>query len=488
MTAFLMTPIQARLKLITMMAVILASTASMVSYANDGADVLKPSGSERYTGAPITLEFQDMPVRAVLDVLADFTHQNIVADDSVTGNISLRLNAVPWDQALAMILKMRGLNAVQEGNVLMISSRSISSTAANQPLDTAYIPLYYANAEEVRDLIIGKKTEHASSVTQSNSRREPLQIPTKNDNEQDVTTTTIEYGSLLSPRGTVTIDKRTNMLIVQDVAGSVANIKEIIQRIDVAVSQVMIEARIVTANESFGRQLGVNFGLSGQSGNLQYAGSGASLWSMRNQGMAAGSFGAASNAINLGVANPMGRIALGLLNLPNSILDLELSAMQAESRGEIISTPKVLTADKQMARIASGIHIPYQEQTQQGGTAVTFKEAALVLEVTPNITPDGKIALKLSIKNGNPVAQYGQIAIQEDVIETNVLIDHGQTVVLGGIYRENRQAGDNKVPVLGEIPVLGRLFRHDSDTKDKSELLIFITPTLVADTPKTPNK
>lgn len=197
---------------------------------------------------------------------------------------------------------------------------------------------------------------------------------------------------------------------------------------------------------------------------------------MRQDGMIAGN---AESNVNLGVDNAMGRLAFGLLNLPDAILDLELSAMQAENQGEVISTPKVLTADKQTARISSGVQIPYQETTYSGATTTSFKEAMLLLEATPSITPDGKISLKLTIKNGNPVATLGSIAIQEDAIETNVIVEDGQTVVLGGIYRQSQQDGANKVPGLGNVPVLGRLFRHDHTANDKSELLIFITPKLV---------
>ncbi|WP_259454904.1 hypothetical protein [Moraxella catarrhalis] len=195
--------------------------------------------------------------------------------------------------------------------------------------------------------------------------------------------------------------------------------------------------------------------------------------------MAAGGHQNSHLNVDLGVDNAMGRIAFGLLNLPDIILDLELSAMQAENQGEVISTPKVLTADKQTARISSGLQIPYQETTHSGASTTKFKEASLILEATPNITPDGKIGLKLNIKNGNPVPTLGHIAIQEDAIETNVIIEDGQTVVLGGIYRTSQNEGANKVPRLGDMPVLGRLFRHDSKAHDKSELLIFITPKLV---------
>ncbi|VEG12785.1 type IV pilus secretin PilQ [Moraxella cuniculi] len=446
-----------------LMAGILATTAWAEQTKNPSQQT-----QEIYQGKPISLEFADIPVRAVFDILASFTGINIITDDSVTGNISIRLTNIAWDQAFDIIVQMQNLSVLKTGNVWIISSKSIKS---NQPVLTQYIRLHYAQAEEVAALIRGEKIERSN--LNSARRGEVLRInPSRvQRSEIDETTTITERGTLLSERGTVTIDKRTNTLIIQDVAASIENIKALIANIDVAVDQVMIEARIVSANESFGRQLGISLGAKGQLGNVRYAGSRASLWSADST--------ATGTNVNLGVGDAMGRIAFGLLNLPQAVLDLELSAMQAQNAGELISTPKVLTADKQTARISSGVQIPYQETTSSGATATTFKEASLILEVTPSITPDGKVALRLSIKNGNPVATLGRVAIQEDAIETNVIVENGQTVVLGGIYRQNSQNGTNKVPKLGDVPVLGRLFRHDSKSQEKSELLIFITPTLL---------
>ncbi|WP_114800780.1 type IV pilus secretin PilQ [Moraxella canis] len=430
-----------------------------------------------YTGKPISLEFADIPVRAVFDILAGFTGINIITDDSVTGNMTIRLTNIPWDQAFDVILQTRNLSVLKHGNVWLISSKSIQS---NQPTTTEYIRLHYALADDVATLIMGEKTQRGN-VNRTNQREVIYpEVPLSRvyDTQTDDIITTIERGTLLSERGTVTVDKRTNTLIIQDVPASVANIKALIERIDIPVEQVMIEARIVSANENFGKQLGVSFGARGQIGKVHYGGSQASLWTMRQEGVAAGYQKNHLN-VDLGVDNAMGRIAFGLLNLPDVILDLELSAMQAENQGEVISTPKVLTADKQTARISSGLQIPYQETTHSGASTTRFKEASLILEATPNITPDGKIGLKLNIKNGNPVATLGNIAIQEDAIETNVIVEDGQTVVLGGIYRTSQNEGANKVPGLGDAPVLGRLFRHDSKAREKSELLIFITPKLV---------
>lgn len=436
------------------------------------------TAEQHYTGKPISLEFADIPVRAVFDILAGFTGINIITDDSVTGSMTIRLMNIPWDQAFDVILQTQNLSVLKHGNVWLISSKSIQS---NQPTTTEYIRLNYALADDVATLIMGEKTQRGN-VNRTNHRdviypEAPLSRVYNTQTDELITTAV--RGTLLSERGTVTVDKRTNTLIIQDVPASVTNIKALIERIDIPVEQVMIEARIVSANENFGRKLGASFGARGQIGKVHYGGSQASLWTMRQEGVAAGNYQKNHLNVDLGVDKAMGRIAFGLLNLPDMILDLELSAMQAENQGEVISTPKVLTADKQTARISSGLQIPYQETTHSGASTTKFKEASLILEATPNITPDGKIGLKLNIKNGNPVPTLGHIAIQEDAIETNVIIEDGQTVVLGGIYRTSQNEGANKVPRLGDVPVLGRLFRHDSKVRDKSELLIFITPKLV---------
>ncbi|MFB6348875.1 type IV pilus secretin PilQ [Moraxella sp. ZJ142] len=435
-----------------------------------------PNAAAIYTGKPISLEFADIPVRAVLDILADFTGINIIADDSVTGNMTIRLTNVPWDQALDVILQTRNLSIVKNGSVWLISSKTIQ---ANQPITTEYIRLHYALADEVATLIMGEKTQRGNTSRSSRTDAIRTVSPLMKYSQNEEVVTTIERGTLLSERGTVTVDKRTNTLIVQDVPASIANIKALIERIDIPVEQVMIEARIVSASESFGRQLGISFGAAGQIGKVQYSGASASLWSPQQDGTLTANYQNRHLNVDLGVKNAMGRIAFGLLNLPDAILDLELSAMQAQNKGEVISSPKVLTADKQTARISSGLQIPYQETTHSGAAATSFKEASLVLEATPNITPDGKITLKLNIKNGNPVTTLGNTAIQEDAIETNVIVENGQTVVLGGIYRQSQNDAANKVPVFGDVPILGRLFRHDTKGREKSELLIFITPKLV---------
>ncbi|WP_432480859.1 type IV pilus secretin PilQ [Moraxella sp. ZY200743] len=413
-----------------------------------------PQGSDR-----ISVAFQDMPVRAVLDVLAHAGGANIVASDGVIGNMTLRLNNVPWTQALDIVVETKHLIKQEKDGVIIISSptelaqvtqkNTLAKRQAEQylPLDTQYIRVNYADAKNLLAL-----------------------ITYKSDGENKE--------GMLSARGVANVDTRTNTLVIKDIKDNIEQIQALVERLDVPVKQVMIEARIVSANDGFSRELGVNFGVLSHGNHLQIGSSYNTLWDLRRTG---GSTAIRPDnlSVNLGAPNPVGRIAFGLVNLPDALLDLELSAMQADQRGEVISTPKVLTADKQTARISSGMQIAYEEETSSGATNVVFKEAALVLEATPTITPDGKITLKLNVKNGTPVSNLGAIAIQEDSLETNVIVDDGQTVVLGGIYRQNNQHGVTKVPFFGDLPIVGRLFRQDNRRDNKEELLIFVTPRLM---------
>lgn len=438
-----------------------------------------------YKGQPLSMEFQDVSVRSVLDVLAQFTDMNIVATDSVVGNITLRLVNVPWDQALDIILKSKGLGKRENNNVIwvapaqQIADQELKELEAKKkvrefsPLRTEYIRLSYAKAPSVLTLI-SQGRNSGSSSNRENS------------------------GTLLSERGTVTVDERTNTLIVKDTTESIANIRALVKKIDIPVKQVMIEARIVSASDTFSKELGVRWGIlsngAANNRNLLVGGSNETLWNLKE-------FDIESTTVNgrtvnypkytisrpdnlnvdLGVANPAGRIAFGLLTMSDLMLDLELSAMQADNRGEVISSPKVLTADKQTAKVSSGTQIPYQEAAASGATSTSFKEAALSLEVTPNITPDGKIGLELDIKNGSPTIVNGQVAIKEDAVNTNVIVEDGQTVVLGGVFKNTVANGVQKVPFLGDLPFIGRAFRNDLRTNNKEELLIFITPKLIND-------
>ena len=443
----------------------------------------EPTIEERtYSGAPLSLEFQDVSVRTILEVLAQHTNTNIVASDSVSGNITLRLINVPWDQALDIILKSKNLDKRVNGNVIWVApaaelaKQESDELKAQQekkvldPLRTEYIRLNYAKAENVRTLIeAGRATSDRSSGNTS----------------------------LLTDRGTVTIDTRTNTLIVKDTAETISNIRDLISKIDIAVKQVMIEARIVSATDTFSKEIGVKWGILSQGAasnrNLLVGGNLSTIDSLKTYTTATNADGttypvysgltAANNlSVNLGAANPAGSIAFGLLSISDLLLDLELSAMQADNKGEVISSPKVLTADKQTAKIMSGTQIPYQEASASGATSTSFIEAALSLEVTPNITPEGRIGLDLSIENGSPTIINGATAVSKDSIKTNVVVDDGQTVVLGGVFKNTLGNDVTKIPFLGDLPYVDRFFKRTSKSNNKQELLIFVTPKLVNDT------
>lgn len=444
----------------------------------------EPTIEERtYSGAPLSLEFQDVSVRTILEVLAQHTNTNIVASDSVSGNITLRLINVPWDQALDIILKSKNLDKRVNGNVIWVApAAELAKQEADElkaqqekkvldPLRTEYIRLNYAKAENVRTLIeAGRATSDRSSGS----------------------------SSLLTDRGTVTIDNRTNTLIVKDTAETISNIRDLISKIDIAVKQVMIEARIVSASDAFTKELGVKWGILSQGAasnrNLLVGGKLSTIDKLKTYTTATNADGttypvysgltAANNlSVNLGVNNAAaGSIAFGLLSISDLLLDLELSAMQADNKGEVISSPKVLTSDKQTAKIMSGTQIPYQEASASGATSTSFKNAALSLEVTPNITPEGKIGLELLIENGTPNYSTNPVSIDKDSINTSVVVDDGQTVVLGGIFKNILGNNVTKVPFLGDLPYVDRFFKRTSKTNNKQELLIFVTPKLVNDT------
>ncbi|STZ63505.1 Type IV pilus biogenesis and competence protein pilQ precursor [Moraxella lacunata] len=414
-----------------------------------------------YTGEPLSMEFQDVSVRTVLDVLGQFTENNIVAADNVQGNITLRLINVPWDQALDIILKSKNLGQRKNGNVILVApaeelaAREIKELEDAkkvdelEPIRQEHIRLNYAKAEDIHGLL-----DKVGSSSGSNNNR----------------------NSLLSPRGNATFDGRTNTIIINDTARSIANVRQLIEAIDIPVKQVMIEARIVNASDTFSKQLGVRWGFN-RTGN-EFDIRGMNGLSSSNTESRFGNF-----AVDLGVTAATSGISLGLLNIDNYALGLELSAMQADNKGEIISSPKVLTSDKQPARISSGVEIPYQEASASGATTVSFKEAALVLSATPNITPEGKIGLDLEITNsadsGGRV--LGVPILNTDEIKTNVILEDGQTVVLGGVFKNTIGNNQSKVPFLGDLPGVGRLFRNNVRLNNKEELLIFVTPRIVND-------
>ena len=432
-----------------------------------------------YTGERLSLNFQDIEVRAVLQLIADFTGLNMVTSDAVSGNVTLRLKNVPWDQALDIILKSRGLGMRQTGNVVMIApqeeltARERVELEANQqieelaPLRTEFIQVNYASASDLSGLI------------QSGENK------------------------LTSERGTVSIDQRTNTLIVQDVATSLQAIRELIIKLDVPVRQVLIESRIVNADESFAKDIGVRFGYSKSTKQTQdtraVIGANPSQPFVELGGGKAGNvdFGAlttnfgADTTDNLIVslpATPADAAALGLAigKVGSYLLQLELSALIAEGRGEDIASPRVITANQTEAVIESGVQIPFQEASSSGATSVSFQDAVLSLRVTPHITPDDRVIMDLQVNQDtvSGTTVLGVPAINTRSVTTQVLVANGETVVLGGVYTSSDRKTIDRIPFFGDLPYVGFLFKRTDIDKKKDELLIFITPKILKDTLK----
>lgn len=439
----------------------------------------------QYTGEKLSLNFQNIEVRALLQLIADFSDFNLVASDAVNGSITLRLKNVPWDQALDIILKAKGLDKRVDGNVLMvapaaeIAERERLQVEANKqlqelaPLRTEYIRIRYADARKLFDLFDDDNRGGGGSSSNDNAT-----------------------GSILSARGNAIVDERTNTIILTDTEDKIAEFRRIVQQIDIPVRQVEIEARIVVANTDFRKQLGARWGVAALrkhgSSQLEIAGQRTALDSQPGNpieffGPTGGTLDLEETlAVDLGVANPTGSIALGLLR-NNTFLDLELSALQSDGYGEIISQPKVITSDKKKATIKSGTEVPYQQASSAGNTNVQFKDAVLKLEVTPLITPDNRIVMTLTVAQDSigqfvPSGNGGQVpTIDTTNVETEALVGDGQTLVLGGIFKMESLDSIEKVPVLGDLPGVGRLFRHTSKDQTKQEILIFITPKILSD-------
>ena len=448
---------------------------------------LKPKAANTYTGKKISLDFQDIEVRRVLQLLADFTEINMVAADTVQGNITLRLKDVPWDQALDIILKTKNLDKRRNGSVIWIApvaelikseeeeAKAIAQSIKLAPIQTEYIKLSYTKAADILKLLEESRDgKGATSNRTANSDSLALE-------------------SLLSSRGSAVADVRTNTLIINDTALNIDKVRKMIDLLDIAVKQVMVEARIVRASTDFTKEMGVKWGILSQGVNsnssLLVGGSDTTLWDLKTPDDEGKYTIQRPDNLNvdLGVTTPgASSIAFGLISLSDFMLDLELSALQADGYGEVISTPKVLTADKQPAQVASGTQIPYQSSEGSGVNVVSkteFIDATLSLDVTPSITPDGKIQMMLKIKNdsvGTPTPT-GQYTINKNEINTNVLVENGETVVLGGIFEQLTSTSQTKVPFFGDLPYVGRLFRKDAKTDKKSELLIFVTPRIVND-------
>lgn len=448
-----------------------------------------------YSGDRVTFNFQDIAARSLIQLIADVAGLNIVVSDSVNGNVTLRLNDVPWDQALDLVLDTQNLDKRQNGNVIWvapageIAAREQQLLQAQQdkvqlePLRTAIVSVSYAQASELADLI------QAASETG-------------------------EDRGLLSSRGSVSVDERTNTLLLTDTSNRLEDIRALIDELDRPVRQVLIESRIVIANDDFTHQLGVRFGVTGtgedangsvfttsgtinatdQQNNLALRNrlangrGGSSLPNfvddpINGNGIIAPSLDNRLN-VNLPVTNAAGSLGFSVL-AADYLLDLELSALETEGRGEVVSTPRVVTANQAEAFIQQGVEIPFEQSTSSGATSIQFREAVLELRATPLITPDNRVQLTLSVKQDTvgeifPTAQGGAVpSIDTTELSTRVLVENGQTIVLGGIFQEETIYSNEKVPLLGDVPILGALFRRRSNTNDKNELLIFITPTIL---------
>ncbi|WP_248842245.1 type IV pilus secretin PilQ [Vibrio nereis] len=411
-------------------------------------------------GKKISINFQDIPVRNVLQLIADYNDFNLVVSDSVSGNLTLRLDGVPWQQVLDIILQVKGLDKRVEGNVVLVAPKEELDLREKQLLEKSRME------EELGDLnseIIKVKFAKASEIAEMIGGEGAV--------------------SMLSERGSLSVDERTNALLIRDLKENINVIREIVDTLDIAVKQVQIEARIVTVSEGNLDELGVRWGFSSQNGSTTAGGSiegnrlysdgvDASIDDFLNVNLAAASSNASS------IAFSVAKLGSDLL------LDLELSALQRESKAEVISSPRLITTNKKPAYIEQGTEIPYLESSSSGATSIAFKKAVLSLKVTPQITPDNRLVLDLSVTQDRPgeVVKTGNgeaVAIKTQRIGTQVLVDNGETVVLGGIFQHNVTDTVDKVPLLGDIPLLGALFRRSYQQMGKSELLIFVTPKVV---------
>ncbi len=438
-----------------------------------------------YTGERLSLNFQDIPVRAVLQLIADFTSLNVVVSDSVDGNLTLRLKNVPWDQALDIILKAKGLSKRESGNVMLIApSEEIAaqekidlearqSITELAPIRTAFFTINFAKVSELAALFSGGNTgsDEGSAST-----------------------------GILSPRGSVVIDERTNTLIVKDTEEVISEIRRTLKKLDIPIRQVMISSRIVIATDDFTKELGSRFGVT----KAKASSDGFGLTTGTFRGADTMTASGLDNIANTGSPTPFdiptGIGAVNRLNVNlatagaaagsmafavltgSTLIDLEISALQAESKGEIISSPRVVTADRHQARIEQGVEIPYLSASSSGATQVEFKKAVLSIEVTPQITPDDRVIMDLSVSKDAVGDIFSGIpSIDTNEVTTQVLVNNGDTVVLGGIYEQGTRNDVDKVPFLGDIPLIGYFFRHTLEIEERAELLIFVTPKILKD-------
>jgi type IV pilus assembly protein PilQ len=498
-----------------------------VSPPGGGAGAADADPAAAYSGNLVSLSFQNIDVRSVLQILADENNFNLVASDAISGNITLQLEDVPWDQALNLVLQSRNLDKRLVGNVLYVAPANEIAAQERQaldasrqaqalaPLHTEYVQVNYADAANILLLLTGSSTGNVPVATDPATGVVP---------ESGVT-------GVLSSRGTATVDSRTNIIIIRDVAEKLDEVRELLSRLDVPVRQVLIEARIVNVSTDFGRDLGIRWGGAGRTDSgsgFRYGGSQAATLQQQNnrvaesaavqQALAAGEaarvqafqdgtdpslIGAIVAQAIAAVPIPVGAtsfpdalaVDLGVLSesaasfsvgfTSNSgLIELELSALESSGNGEVIARPKVTTQDKVTATIQSGVRIPYQAQAggTAGGSTTEFVDAVLSLEVTPQITPDGRIIMQLDIHQDSVAVGSGAVpAINTNSINTSVLVENGDTIVLGGVFREETTTTETKTPVLGDVPYLGRLFKRTNNANRRTELLIFITPRIIAE-------
>lgn len=467
-----------------------AAGGKTVAATGQAVTVAGPN-ARAYSGRPVTFNFQDVPVRTVLQLIAEESNLNIVASDTVAGNVTLRLINVPWDQALDIVLRAKGLDKRRDGNVVWVAPQTEIAQYEQAKEDariaienraemiTEYIPINYGNAEDIAKLLTEESKSSGGGGNQGSQR------------------------GFLSSRGSMSFDRRTNTLLVIDIPPKVSEVRRLVSLLDKPVDQVLIEARIVIATESFARELGARFGIAGTQENVLYNGN------IEANTATANSIAAANRAnstipppsplqaatltkalnVNLPAVNAAGQLALSIINA-GYVLDVELSALQTEGRGEVISNPRIVTSNQKEAVIRQGQEVGYVTISQQQGAGaaaipnVQFKDVLLELKVTPTITNDGRVFLNMAVKkdeiDGFVQSGIGDVPqINKREINTAVLIDNGQTVVIGGVYEFRDRADVTKVPWLGDLPVIGNLFKKKGRSKEKAELLIFVTPKVM---------
>ncbi len=423
----------------------------------------RKADSFAYAGEKLSLNFQDIDVRSVLQLIADFTDLNLVASDTVTGNITLRLQNVPWDQALDLVLKTKGLDKRKIGNVLLVAPADEIAARERQELESQ---------KQIAELAPLRRELIQVNYAKASDMAKLFQSVTSADGTAD-------------DRGSITVDDRTNSIIAYQTQDRLDELRRIVSQLDVAVRQVMIEARIVEANVDYDKQLGVNWrGARVGNGNFVVGGNGGNRVGAPGYGQNSGVQNptpSVGNFVDLGVEDLTSGLGIGFIT-NNTILDLELSAMEKTGNGEVVSQPKVVTSDKETAKILKGAEIPYQEASSSGASTTSFKEAALSLEVTPQITPDNRIIMEVKVTKDAPdfsQAVNGVPPINKNEVNAKVLVSDGETIVIGGVFSNTQTKTVDKVPFLGDLPYLGRMFKRDMVKEEKSELLIFLTPRIM---------